>query len=109
MMRLLLLALALVLSPLQTTAQVEDNAVWIDVRTASEFDAGHIEGAVRIPWDGIEKGVAELGLAKDTPIYLYCGSGGRSGKAKQRLDALEFTAVTNAGGLDEARKLVQQD
>ena len=108
-MRLLLLALALVLSSLNTAAQVEENAVWIDVRTPTEFEAGHVEGAIRIPWDGIEKGVTELGLAKDTPIYLYCGSGGRSGKAKERLDALQFTEVTNAGGLDEARRLAGQD
>ena len=108
-MRLLLLALALVLSSLNTAAQVEENAVWIDVRTPTEFEAGHVEGAIRIPWDGIEKGVTELGLAKDTPIYLYCGSGGRSGKAKERLDALQFSEVTNAGGLDEARRLAGQD
>jgi phage shock protein E len=108
-MRLLLLTLALVLSSLNTAAQVEENAVWIDVRTPTEFEAGHVEGAIRIPWDGIEKGVAEMGLAKDTPIYLYCGSGGRSGKAKERLDAQQFTAVTNAGGLDEARRLAGQD
>jgi phage shock protein E len=107
-MRLLLLAAALVLSSLHTAAQVQDDAVWIDVRTVAEFEAGHVEGAIRIPWDGIEKGVAELGLSKDTPIYLYCGSGGRSGKAKDRLDALQFTAVTNAGGLDEARELARQ-
>jgi phage shock protein E len=107
-MRLLLLAAALVLSSLHTAAQVEDDAVWIDVRTPAEFEASHVEGAIRIPWDGIEKGVAELGLSKDTPIYLYCGSGGRSGKAKDRLDALQFTAVTNAGGLDEARELARQ-
>lgn len=108
-MRLIMLALAMMLSSLHSAAQVEENAVWIDVRTPTEFEAGHVEGAVRIPWDGIEKGVIALGLAKDTPIYLYCGSGGRSGKAKERLDAMAFTAVTNAGGLDEARKLAGQD
>ncbi len=108
-MRQFFLTLTLLVASLQALAQVEDNAVWIDVRTPSEFEAGHVEGAVRIPWDGIEKGVAELGLAKDTPIYLYCGAGGRAGKAKERLDAMAFTAVTNAGGLEDARKLAQQD
>lgn len=106
-MRTIFLAMVLMMSATGASAQVEDNAVWIDVRTPEEFAAGHVEGATRIPWDGIEKGVAQLELAKDTPVYLYCGTGGRAGKAKERLDAMGFTAVTNAGGLEDARKLAQ--
>jgi len=107
-MRTLFLAVVLLMTTGGVTAQIEDNAVWIDVRTPEEFAAGHIEGATRIPWDGIEKGVAQLGLEKDTPVYLYCGAGGRAGKAKERLDAMGFTAVTNAGGLEDARKIADQ-
>ena len=61
-------------------AQMPDQAVWIDVRTAGEYEQDHLEGALRVPWDGIEKGVTELGLSKDTPIYLYCAVGGRAQK-----------------------------
>jgi len=106
-MRSIFLAVVLMVSAAGVSGQVEDNAVWIDVRTPEEFAAGHVEGATRIPWDGIEKGVAQLELAKDTPVYLYCGAGGRAGKAKERLDMMGFTAVTNAGGLEDARKLAQ--
>jgi phage shock protein E len=79
--------------------------VWIDVRTHSEFSAGHLEGAHNIPFDAIEKGVAQLKLEPDTPIYLYCGSGGRAERAKQSLERAGYTAVTNAGGLEDARRL----
>ena len=86
-------------------AEVPAKAVWIDVRTPTEYASGHLQQAVLIPFDGIEAGVARLQLAKDTPIYLYCAVGGRAGKAKQRQDALDYTNVTNVGGLADARAL----
>ena len=51
------------------------------------------------------RGMVVLKLGRDTPIYLYCGSGGRAEMAKQRLELLGYTNVTNAGGLDEVREL----
>ena len=85
---------------------VAADAVWIDVRSAEEYAQGHLEQAPRIAHDQIEAGVAELGLAKNTPIYLYCAVGGRAGKAKRRLEAQGYTDVTNAGGLEDAQRLV---
>ncbi|MEZ5570368.1 MAG: rhodanese-like domain-containing protein [Halioglobus sp.] len=79
--------------------------VWIDVRTQQEFDAGHLDAALHIPYDAIESGIAPLSLDPDTPINLYCGSGRRAGLAKERLEALGFTQVTNAGSLESARAL----
>lgn len=93
--------------PLQ--AQVPRDAVWIDVRTPQEYASGHLPGALSIPLDGIEAGVRGRGLPSDTPIFLYCGSGHRAGLARQRLQALGYTDVVNAGGLEEARKLAGQD
>lgn len=90
-------------------ADIPADAVWIDVRTSSEYASGHLEGATQIPFDGIEVGVARLQLDKDTPIYLYCGSGRRAGVAKQRLEAQEYTNIVNAGGLEDARRLVSGD
>ena len=82
--------------------------VWIDVRTPAEYDGGHVEGALNIPHDAIESGIAPLALARETPVYLYCGSGRRAGLAKQRLEALGFTHVINAGSLQTARELHAQ-
>jgi phage shock protein E len=103
------LSLACLLAILLTTplawSQLPANAVWIDVRTPAEFAQGHVEGATLIPWDGIETGIRALKLDKDAPIVLYCGSGGRAKRAKEALQANGYSAITNAGGLEEAQNL----
>lgn len=86
-------------------AQLPADAVWIDVRTPAEYARGHLPQAQLIPFDTIEVGVAKLGLAKGAPIYLYCAVGGRAEKARQSLQALGYTNVTNVGGLDDARQV----
>lgn len=97
------------LGTLFAMAELPANAVWIDVRTPAEYDAGHLPGATLIPYDGIEKGIKALDLGKDTPIYLYCAAGGRAEKARQQLLRMEYTNVTNAGGLADARELLTSD
>lgn len=88
-----------------TWAEVPADAVWIDVRSPSETASGHLPQAVLIPFDGIEAGVGQLQLSKDTPIYLYCAAGGRAENAKGRLETLGYSDVTNVGGLEDAQAL----
>jgi phage shock protein E len=104
----LTLGLTAILFSTVVSAEIPANAVWIDVRTPAEFERGHLPNATLIPYDSIEKGIAGLNLAKDTPIYLYCAVGGRAEKAKQTLEAIKYTQVTNVGGLDDARTRVQK-
>jgi phage shock protein E len=99
------LILACLLVGTRALAEVPAEAVWIDVRTPSEYAQGHLPQARLIPFDGIEAGTAGLHLAKDTPIYLYCAAGGRAEKARQSLVAAGYTNVTNAGGIEDARRL----
>ena len=87
------------------SAKPPPDAVWIDVRTPGEYATGHLPQAELIPFDSIGVGVAKLGPAKDAPIYLYCAVGGRAEKAKRSLQALGYSNVTNAGGLESAREL----
>jgi phage shock protein E len=89
-------------------AEVPADSVWIDVRSPAEYQQGHLEEAQLIPFDGIEMGVAGLQLAKDTPIYLYCAAGGRAERARQTLLQAGYNNVTNAGGLEDARKLAAE-
>lgn len=63
----------------------------IDVRTAGEYAAGHVPGAVNIPYDQMENRVAEIRVPKDQEIVLYCRSGRRSGLAAKTLAAHGFT------------------
>jgi phage shock protein E len=97
--------LALVLGAAVSRADVPADAVWIDVRTPSEYARGHLPQARLIPFDGIEAGVAGLELSLEAPIYLYCAVGGRAEAAKQRLKAQGYSNVTNAGSLESARQM----
>ena len=81
--------------------------VWIDVRSAAEYQQDHIEGDILIPHSDIVAKVQALYPDKSTDIHLYCRSGGRAGKAKAALEAAGYTAVENAGGIGDARKYRQ--
>jgi phage shock protein E len=84
------------------------DAVWIDVRSAEEYASGHISDASNISHEAILAGVSAEGLAKDTPIYLYCAAGYRAGIAKDTLEAQHYTRVINVGGLEDARALLNE-
>ncbi|HZG72407.1 MAG TPA: rhodanese-like domain-containing protein [Chondromyces sp.] len=55
----------------------------IDVREPNEFDNGHILGARNIPLTQLKTRMKEI--RPDKPVYLYCQSGMRSGRAAQLL------------------------
>lgn len=78
--------------------------VWIDVRSAEEFNAGHLQDAVNIPHDKIIEGVKALGSDKDAPINLYCRSGRRAEAALTELKKAGYTNVTNHGGYEDLVK-----
>ena len=80
----------------------------IDVRTLGEFESGHIDGAMHIPYEDIAVRIEELTTDKDRAIVLYCRSGRRSGIARETLIGLGFTDVENAGGIEEYREALGQ-
>lgn len=82
-------------------ALVASGALLVDVRSAEEFSAGHVEGAINIPHLDVEKRVAEFGESRDRDIVLYCRSGHRSELARESLKALGYTHVFNAGGYQD--------
>lgn len=101
----ILVAVTLLSCCLPLRSETAGEAVWIDVRTPTEYASGHLQQARLIPFDGIEAGVSALQLDKDTPIYLYCAVGGRAEVARQRLQALGYSKAINAGSLENARRL----
>ncbi|CAM4125617.1 hypothetical protein BAMA_22545 [Bacillus manliponensis] len=61
----------------------------IDIRETDEYNGGHILGARNIPLSQIRLRHKEL--RKDQPIYMYCQSGFRTGRAAQYLKKQGFT------------------
>ena len=84
--------------------QEKAKGVWIDVRSAEEFNAGHLQDAVNIPHDKIVEGVKAISSDKDAPINLYCRSGRRAEAALTELKNAGYTNVTNHGGYEDLVK-----
>ena len=79
----------------------------IDVRTQSEWDSGHLNKAIHLPLDAFESGIEGLVKDKNATVYLYCRSGNRSGKALKIMQKLGYTNAVNAGGMNEAKQLIE--
>jgi len=90
----------------------EGKVAIVDVRTADEFKAGHIQGAKNID---ISSGDFEAQLAKldkSQPTLVHCQAGGRSTRALKTLEKLGFTQVIHLddgfGGWEAAGKPVEK-
>jgi phage shock protein E len=108
-MKKALLLLTLALLAYNPLSWAEDGAFWIDVRTAEEYQEGHVEGAVNIPYEEIVGRIDEVTEDPDALIYVYCRSGRRSGIAQSMLLDAGYTQVFNLGGLEEARKKAEAE
>ena len=73
----------------------------VDVRTAEEYAAAHIPGAVLVPVESIGEAMPEALPDKDAVLLVYCRSGRRSAAASQKLAALGYTAVYDFGGIND--------
>ena len=94
-------AFALSPAPAKTVQQAQESGVWIDVRRPEEYTAGHLSAAQNIPLEQITAKIAEAVPDKNAPVNLYCKSGRRAGVAKQMLEKLGYTRVTNHGGYQD--------
>ena len=63
----------------------------LDVREQSEYDSGHIHGAVLLPSGSVSAMAAEVLPDKNATILVYCRSGSRSGAAARTLVSLGYT------------------
>ena len=94
---------ALVHSEPAQQARTGNGSVWIDVRSAEEYQQDHLPGAVLIPHTRIARGVSEHYPNRNTPINLYGAGGPRSRMAMEALQALGYNRVEDFGSLNTIR------
>jgi len=80
----------------------------IDVRTIQEWDKGHLEGAVLIPYDQIGEKIGSVVKGKSKKIYVYCRSGRRSKIAKEALEKLGYKDIVDLGAMENAAKILNR-
>ena len=76
----------------------DKKVVVLDVRTPTEFRAGHLKNAVNVDYTApdFEQQVAKLD--RSTPYLLHCAVGGRSTKALPVLQRLGFRDIRHLDG-----------
>jgi phage shock protein E len=81
---------------LERQSQHDASLFVLDVRTPEEYAAGHVPGAVNIPYDQIASQLAAI--PKDKDVVLYCHSGRRAGLAAEVLEANGYTKLEHLQG-----------
>jgi rhodanese-related sulfurtransferase len=74
---------------------VETDVVTLDVRTAGEFLAGHINGAINIDVEGNTFDAEIAKLDKSKTYSVYCQSGRRSLIAVEKMASAGFDSLFN--------------
>ena len=89
------------ISSTEAQQMIEDNkyALILDVRTAAEYESGHIPNAVNLSNEDIQAGKVDSLKDKSQLIMVYCRSGNRSRQAAQKLAELGYTNVVDFGGI----------
>lgn len=85
------------ITPEETRSRMEAdaNVVLVDVREESEWEAGHIRGALHIGKGVIERDIETQVPDTDAAIILYCGGGYRSALAADNLQKMGYTNVSS--------------
>ena len=76
----------------------DSQLVVLDVRTAKEFAAGHVPGAINISHDELEGRIQELEQVRDKDVVVYCRSGRRTGIALGILESAGFKRTYHLEG-----------
>ena len=91
--------------------EVEDlpcdgSATLLDVRTAWEYQRGHLDGFRNIPLDDLREHLDEL--ARGKPVYVNCQTGLRSYLACRLLTQYGFTCAHLSGGYSFYRVVTKE-
>jgi len=70
----------------------------LDVRTAKEFDEGHVPGAVNISHEELESRLSEIEAQRGSEVVVYCRSGRRAEMALDLLARAGFERLYHLEG-----------
>lgn len=90
----------------EVDSYVSTGGYLLDVRTVTEFEAGHIEGAINIPIDDLRQRLNEIPTDKE--IVVYCQVGFRGYLGVQILKHNGFNLVKNLTGGYKTYEIVNQ-
>ncbi|CCD28998.1 Putative rhodanese-related sulfurtransferase [Candidatus Glomeribacter gigasporarum BEG34] len=74
------------------------NALVIDVRSADEYQCGHLPRARRIGLDELQSRIARIAKNKNHPVLLVCQTGVRTRRAEATLKQMGYTEVFGLQG-----------
>lgn len=108
--RICLTVILMMIAGFATTTIGDDGArpIILDVRTTREWNNGHLEGAVLIPYDQISERIGDVAKDQSQRIYVYCRTGRRSQIAKETLEKLGYKDIVNLGSLQDAAKTMKR-
>lgn len=91
------------LSPQQAISLINsEQGIFLDLRDAGDYGAGHIADALNIPASKMESRMAELEKFKSKPIVLVCKMGQQASGAGKQLRAAGYEQVYRmTGGMME--------
>jgi adenylyltransferase/sulfurtransferase len=75
-----------------------ESPVFVDVRERTEWDEGHVPGAVHVPKSHLESRIEQAVPDRDATVVVYCASGSRSVFAAKTLEELGYEHVVSLSG-----------
>lgn len=82
----------------------QDDALLVDVREMTEWQEGHIVGAVHVPRGHLESRIEAAAADRSRPLVIYCASGVRSLFAAKQLEEMGYQDVASMAGGFQAWK-----
>lgn len=83
---------------LLTSAREGEAPVLVDVRENTEWQEGHIPGAVHIPRSYLEQRIEAAAPNRDATVVVYCAGGVRSALAARDLQSMGYRHVISMDG-----------
>ena len=80
-------------------------AMLIDLRPRQAYIAGHVRGAVNVPYGSLAARVQRL--PKDAELIFYCERGGSAMAAARQLGEMGWQTTAIIGGFDDISRLTE--